>query len=68
MYYEVSESVIDRIKKNITENNSKANIGERYLAKNKYGNYIALNCGTTIVSSGIFKKKDDAIRFLEENE
>ena len=67
MYYEVSESVIDRIKKNI-ENNSKANTGEKYLAKNKFGDYVALNCGTTIVSSGIFKKKDDAIRFLEENE
>jgi hypothetical protein len=68
MYYEVSEITIDRIKKNIEENNSKANIGEKYLAKNKQGDYIALNCGLVIVSSGVFKKKDDAVRFLEENE
>jgi hypothetical protein len=67
MYYEVSETTIDRIKKNI-ENNSKANIGEKYLAKNKQGDYVALNCGLVIVSSGVFKKKDDAVRFLEENE
>ena len=68
MYYEVSETVIDRIKKNIEGNNSKANMGEKYLAKNKQGDYIALNCGLVIVSSGVFKKKDDAIQFLEENE
>ena len=64
MYYEVSESCIDKIVDNIGKNKT-ANLNESFLAKTIYGKYKALYCGEKKVIAAIYDTKEEAEQFLK---